>query len=169
MTETRARSTRSTRRRLDRAPAARRHRAFARRGATIETRRRVGRTRARLSALARNHPWMDAVHLATAPRALASSVARPRRRANATTPRLARARRARVGPPRRETRGWREGRERERRDGARERRARTRVRVRDVARREFFLCASRHPTRGGARRPTRGDGRSRGANANANV
>ena len=107
------------------------------------------RANARASLRARsNHRWMDAVHLATAPRALASSVARPRRRANATTPRLARARRARVGPPRRETRGWREGRERERerRDGARERRARTRVRVRDVARREFFLCASRHPT-----------------------
>ena len=164
MTETRARSTRSTRRRLDRAPAARRHRAFARRGATIETRRRVGRTRARLSALARNHPWMDAVHLATAPRALASSVARPRRRANATTPRLARARRARVGPPRRETRGWREGkeRERERRDGARERRARTRVRVRDVARREFF-CARR------VTRPRRRAGTDGRANANANV
>ena len=98
-------------------------------------------------SLESSHRRMDAVHLATAPRALASSVARPRRRANATTPRLARARRARVGPPRRETRGWREGRERkkerERRDGARERRARTRVRVRDVARREFFLCARR--------------------------
>ena len=113
-------------------------------------------------SLESSHRWMDAVHLATAPRALASSVARPRRRANATTPRLARARRARVGPPRRETRGWREGRERERRDGARERRARPRVRVRDVARREFFLCASRHPT-AAARDDARG--RSRGANA----
>ena len=146
MTETRARSTRSTRRRLDRAPAARRHRAFARRGATIETRRRVGRTRARLSALARNHPWMDAVHLATAPRALASSVARPRRRANATTPRLARARRARVGPPRRETRGWREGREREReRDGtARANDARGRGSASATSRdANFFLCARR--------------------------
>ena len=107
-------------------------------------------------SLESSHRRMDAVHLATAPRALASSVARPRRRANATTPRLARARRARVGPPRRETRGWREGRERkkerERRDGARERRARTRVRVRDVARREFFFCARvASPDRGGAR------------------
>lgn len=143
MTETRARSTRSTRRRLDRAPAARRHRAFARRGATIETRRRVGRTRARLSALARNHPWMDAVHLATAPRALASSVARPRRRANATTPRLARARRARVGPPRRETRGWREGRERERDGTARANDARGRGSASATSRDANFFCARR--------------------------
>ena len=59
MTRRCARSTRSTRRRLDRAPAARRHRAFARRGATIETRRRVGRTRARLTALARIIASMD--------------------------------------------------------------------------------------------------------------
>ena len=167
MTETRARSTRSTRRRLDRAPAARRHRAFARRGATIETRRRVGRTRARLSALARNHPWMDAVHLATAPRALASSVARPRRRANATTPRLARARRARVGPLRRATRGWREGKERER-ERATGRRARTTradagPRPRRRATRIFFFCARvASPDRDDAR------GRWRGANANAN-
>ena len=153
MTETRARSTRSTRRRLDRAPAARRHRAFARRGATIETRRRVGRTRARLSALARNHPWMDAVHLATAPRALASSVARPRRRANATTPRLARARRARVGPPRRETRGWREGREREReRDGtARANDARGRGSASATSRDANFFVRVASPDRGGAR------------------
>ena len=151
MTETRARSTRSTRRRLDRAPAARRHRAFARRGATIETRRRVGRTRARLSALARNHPWMDAVHLATAPRALASSVARPRRRANATTPRLARARRARVGPPRRETRGWREGRERERDGTARANDARGRGSASATSRDANFFVRVASPDRGGAR------------------
>ena len=146
MTRRCARSTRSTRRRrLDRAPAARRHRAFARRGATIETRRRVGRTRARLSALARIiDGWTPST---SRPR-----LARSRRRSPDRV--VARTRRRRVSPARdarasgrlgaRREGGARE--ERERRDGARERRARTRVRVRDVARREFFLCASRHPT-----------------------
>ena len=102
------------------------------------------RANARASLRARsNHRWMDAVHLATAPRALASSVARPRRRANATTPRLARARRARVGPPRREARGWREGRERETGRRARTTRADAGPRPRRRATRIFFLCARR--------------------------
>ena len=144
MTRRCARSTRSTRRRLDRAPAARRHRAFARRGATIETRRRVGRTRTASHRARSNHRIDGWTPSTSRPR-----LARSRRRSPDRV--VARTRRRRVSPARdarasgrlgaRREGGARE--ERERRDGARERRARTRVRVRDVARREFFLCARR--------------------------
>ena len=71
----------------------------------------------------------------------------------ASRPRETRARRAASARDARVARGKRE---RERRDGARERRARTRVRVRDVARREFF-CA-RRVTQPRRRATTRGDG-----------
>ena len=158
MTRRCARSTRSTRRRrLDRAPAARRNRAFARRGATIETRRRVGRTRTASHRARSNHRIDGWTPSTSRPR-----LARSRRRSPDRV--VARTRRRRVSPARdarasgrlgaRREGGAREERERERRDGARERRARTRVRVRDVARREFFFVrASRHPTA-----TTRGDG-----------
>ena len=148
MTRRCARSTRSTRRRrLDRAPAARRNRAFARRGATIETRRRVGRTRTASHRARSNHRIDGWTPSTSRPR-----LARSRRRSPDRV--VARTRRRRVSPARdarasgrlgaRREGGAREERERERerRDGARERRARTRVRVRDVARREFF-CARR--------------------------
>jgi len=158
--ETRARSTRSTRRRLDRAPAARRHRAFARRGATIETRRRVGRTRARLSALARIiDGWTPST---SRPR-----LARSRRRSPDRV--VARTRRRRVSPARdarasgrlgaRREGGAREERERETGRRARTTRADAGPRPRRRATRIFFVRVA-SPDRGDARRPTRGDGRA---------
>ena len=148
MTRRCARSTRSTRRRrLDRAPAARRHRAFARRGATIETRRRVGRTRARLSALARNiDGWTPST---SRPR-----LARSRRRSPDRV--VARTRRRRVSPARDARASGRLGARRE--GGAREERERKResdgtARANDARGRgsasatsrdaNFFLCARR--------------------------
>ena len=159
MTRRCARSTRSTRRRLDRAPAARRHRAFARRGATIETRRRVGRTRARLSALARIIASMDGRRpprdRASRARVVGRPTASSRERDDAASrPRETRARRAASARDARVARGKRE-KERERATGRRARttRADAGPRPRRRATRIFFVRASRHPTA-----PTRGDG-----------
>ena len=144
MTRRCARSTRSTRRRrLDRAPAARRHRAFARRGATIETRRRVGRTRARLSALARiSDGWTPSTSRA---RVVGRPTASARERDDAASrPRETRARRAASARDARVARGKRE-KERERATGRRARttRADAGPRPRRRATRIFFLCARR--------------------------
>ena len=155
MTRRCARSTRSTRRRrLDRAPAARRHRAFARRGATIETRRRVGRTRARLSALARIiDGWTPST---SRPR-----LARSRRRSPDRV--VARTRRRRVSPARdarasgrlgaRREGGAREERERKREsDGtARANDARGRGSASATSRDANFFVRVASPDRGGAR------------------
>ena len=153
MTRRCARSTRSTRRRrLDRAPAARRHRAFARRGATIETRRRVGRTRARLSALARIiDGWTPST---SRPR-----LARSRRRSPDRV--VARTRRRRVSPARdarasgrlgaRREGGAREERERERDGTARANDARGRGSASATSRDANFFVRVASPDRGGAR------------------
>ena len=161
MTRRCARSTRSTRRRrLDRAPAARRHRAFARRGATIETRRRVGRTRTASHRARSNHRIDGWTPSTSRPR-----LARSRRRSPDRV--VARTRRRRVSPARdarasgrlgaRREGGARKERERER-ERATGRRARTTradagPRPRRRATRIFFVRASRHPTA-----TTRGDG-----------
>ena len=160
MTRRCARSTRSTRRRrLDRAPAARRHRAFARRGATIETRRRVGRTRARLSALARIIASMDGRRpprdRASRARVVGRPTASSRERDDAASrPRETRARRAASARDARVARGKRE-RERERDGTARANDARGRGSASATSRDAnfFFVRASRHPTA-----TTRGDG-----------
>ena len=158
MTRRCARSTRSTRRRrLDRAPAARRHRAFARRGATIETRRRVGRTRARLSALARIIASMDGRRpprdRASRARVVGRPTASSRERDDAASrPRETRARRAASARDARVARGKRE---RERDGTARANDARGRGSASATSRDAnfFFVRASRHPTA-----TTRGDG-----------
>ena len=167
MTRRCARSTRSTRRRLDRAPAARRHRAFARRGATIETRRRVGRTRTASHRARSNHRIDGWTPSTSRPR-----LARSRRRSPDRV--VARTRRRRVSPARdarasgrfgaRREGGAREKRERERATGRRARttRADAGPRPRRRATRIFFCARVASPDRDDAR------GRWRGANANAN-
>ena len=161
MTRRCARSTRSTRRRrLDRAPAARRNRAFARRGATIETRRRVGRTRTASHRARSNHRIDGWTPSTSRPR-----LARSRRRSPDRV--VARTRRRRVSPARDARASGRLGARRE--GGAREERERKResdgtARANDARGRgsasatardaNFFLVrASRHPTA-----TTRGDG-----------
>lgn len=118
MTRRCARSTRSTRRRrLDRAPAARRNRAFARRGATIETRRRVGRTRTASHRARSNHRIDGWTPSTSRPR-----LARSRRRSPDRV--VARTRRRRVSPARDARASGRLGARRE--GGAREERERKR-------------------------------------------
>lgn len=149
MTRRCARSTRSTRRRLDRAPAARRHRAFARRGATIETRRRVGRTRTASHRARSNHRIDGWTPSTSRPR-----LARSRRRSPDRV--VARTRRRRVSPARDARASGRLGARRE--GGAREERERKResdgtARANDARGRgsasatsrdaNFFLCARR--------------------------
>lgn len=154
MTETRARSTRSTRRRLDRAPAARRHRAFARRGATIETRRRVGRTRTASHRARSNHSIDGWTPSTSRPR-----LARSRRRSPDRV--VARTRRRRVSPARdarasgrlgaRREGGAREERERERDGTARANDARGRGSASATSRDANFFVRVASPDRGGAR------------------
>ena len=150
MTRRCARSTRSTRRRrLDRAPAARRNRAFARRGATIETRRRVGRTRTASHRARSNHRIDGWTPSTSRPR-----LARSRRRSPDRG--VARTRRRRVSPARDARASGRLGARRE--GGAREERERKResdgtARANDARGRgsasatsrdaNFFLCARR--------------------------
>lgn len=150
MTRRCARSTRSTRRRrLDRAPAARRNRAFARRGATIETRRRVGRTRTASHRARSNHRIDGWTPSTSRPR-----LARSRRRSPDRV--VARTRRRRVSPARDARASGRLGARRE--GGAREERERKResdgtARANDARGRgsasatsrdaNFFLCARR--------------------------
>ena len=151
MTRRCARSTRSTRRRrLDRAPAARRNRAFARRGATIETRRRVGRTRTASHRARSNHridgwtPSTSRPRLARSRRRSPDRVVARTRRRRVSPARDARARRAASARDARVARGKRE-KERERATGRRARttRADAGPRPRRRATRIFFLCARR--------------------------
>ena len=157
MTRRCARSTRSTRRRrLDRAPAARRHRAFARRGATIETRRRVGRTRTASHRARSNHRIDGWTPSTSRPR-----LARSRRRSPDRV--VARTRRRRVSPARdarasgrlgaRREGGAREERERKREsDGtARANDARGRGSASATSRDANFFVRVASPDRGGAR------------------
>ena len=150
MTRRCARSTRSTRRRrLDRAPAARRNRAFARRGATIETRRRVGRTRTASHRARSNHRIDGWTPSTSRPR-----LARSRRRSPDRV--VARTRRRRVSPARDARASGRLGARRE--GGARKREKEEResdgtARANDARGRgsasatsrdaNFFLCARR--------------------------
>ena len=157
MTRRCARSTRSTRRRrLDRAPAARRNRAFARRGATIETRRRVGRTRTASHRARSNHRIDGWTPSTSRPR-----LARSRRRSPDRV--VARTRRRRVSPARdarasgrlgaRREGGAREERERKREsDGtARANDARGRGSASATSRDANFFVRVASPDRGGAR------------------
>ena len=162
--ETRARSTRSTRRRLDRAPAARRHRAFARRVGRRSRPVDASGERARVSPRSlessmdgRSPPRDRASRARVVGRPTASS----RERDDAASrPRETRARRAASARDARVARGKRE-RERETGRRARTTRADAGPRPRRRATR-FFLCASRHST-AAARDDARG--RERGANA----